>query len=154
MNFIFINFIMNISNNHIMNPLSIIVVLILLISGCIATETPTIPISVLECEKEQTTLKKNLCLTNLAKSNLDEEICELIEYKNDGFQDGCYLEVATIKKDENICLKIKNNELENKDQCFSVVAIQKNDNSICDNIEIQRIKDLCFDKVERYGGNV
>ena len=99
---------------------------------------------------EKTEIGKNICLARVAESLQDESVCELIKYKEDGFQDSCYQGVAIAKSDEEICLMIKNNNLENKDQCFSALAIKKNDISICSNIEVIRIKDLCREKVEKF----
>lgn len=88
-------------------------------------------------------ISESYCLSSIASSELDLELCRSIEDK--GWRDSCRNGIAFATDDAVLCREIERREL--RDTCLSGISIKLNQSSSCSFIFDEFERDRCFVKV-------
>jgi hypothetical protein len=115
-------------------------ILLVILSGCtnISTELIEKYPELKYCNNIDKESLKRLCVSVVAESKLNEDICLGIESER---RDFCYESVAVAKGDQKPCENVKHES--NKQECYLKVAKEREDTTVCERISDEQVQKSC-----------
>lgn len=99
----------------------------------------------LENHESYDTRFKDDCIIKVAFNQINLTVCELTEHPQK--REECIAKIAMKTRNVGLCKTFK---IIQSDECIKTIAYLEEDKTICNNLEMERVRDKCFDDIEDY----